>query len=64
MSDWQLVRIDLQQQTNWQRSLAFNEFSLNFSLDSSGNELLFFKPRVDTNQLVSGGYNFGYNSIL
>ncbi|KUM52177.1 winged helix-turn-helix domain-containing protein [Rheinheimera sp. EpRS3] len=64
MSDWQLVRIDLQQHTNWQRSLAFNEFSLNFSLDVSGNELLFFKPRVDTNQLVSGGYNFGYKSIL
>lgn len=64
MSDWQLVSIDLQQHTNWQRSLPFNEFSLNFSLDASGNELLFFKPRVDTNQLVSGGYNFGYKSIL
>lgn len=64
MSDWELVSIDLQTNQKWQRKLAYSEFSSQFSLDPTGKELLFFKPKVDNNQLVSFGYNFGYNSLL
>ncbi len=64
MSDWELVSIDLNSGQHWQRKLAYSEFSPQFSLDKSGNELLFFKPKVDNNQIVNFGYNFGYNSLF
>ena len=64
MSDWELVSINLISGQHWQRKLAISEFSPQFSLDASGNELLFFKPKVDNNQIVRFGYNFGYNSLF
>ena len=64
MSDWELVSINLISGQHWQRKLAYSEFSPQFSLDASGNELLFFKPKVDNNQIVRFGYNFGYNSLF
>ncbi len=64
MSDWQLVNIDLNSHEIWQRKLASSEFSGHFSLDKNGHELLFFKPKIDTNQIVSFGYNFGYSLLF
>ena len=64
MSDWQLVNIDLNSHEIWQRKLASSEFSGYFSLDKNGDELLFFKPKVDNNQIVSFGYNFGYSLLF
>jgi len=64
MSDWELVSINLKTNDKWQRKLTYSEFSAQYSLDPTGKELLFFKPKVDNNHVVSFGYNFGYNSLL
>lgn len=61
MGDWVLVDINLTSQQIWQRSIAFHDFSVPFSIDSSGKNLIFKTNIKEENQLVKYGYNFGYN---
>ncbi|MDX1390752.1 MAG: winged helix-turn-helix domain-containing protein [Rheinheimera sp.] len=61
MGDWILADINLTSQEIWQRNIAFHDFSVPFSLDKSGQNLIFKTNIKEENQLVKYGYNFGYN---
>ena len=61
MGDWILADINLATQHTWQRSIAFHDFSVPFSIDSSGQNLIFKTNIKEENQLVKYSYNFGYN---
>lgn len=61
MGDWILADINLVSQQIWQRSIAFHDFTVPFSIDGSGLNLIFKTNIKEENQLVKYGYNFGYN---
>ncbi|WP_166838270.1 winged helix-turn-helix domain-containing protein [Rheinheimera pleomorphica] len=61
MGDWILADINLTSHQIWQRSIAFHDFSVPFSIDSNGLNLIFKTNIKEENQLVKYGYNFGYN---
>ena len=61
MDDWILANVNLVTRDVWQRRTAFHNFSLPFSVDKSGHNLIFKTNIKEENQLVKYGYNFGYN---
>ncbi|WP_052749013.1 winged helix-turn-helix domain-containing protein [Arsukibacterium ikkense] len=58
MGEWELANVNLTSQQIWQRSVPYHDFSLPFSIDSTGRSLIFKTNIKEENQLVKYSYDF------
>lgn len=58
---WHLAELNLTTMQQWQRTLPQHDFGVPFFIDPAGRQILFNTYPGVENQVVSFGYNFGYN---
>lgn len=61
MGYWHLAELNLKTMQQWQRTLPQHDFGVPFFIDRAGQHILFNTYPGVENQVVSFGYNFGYN---